>query len=836
MFVIIPFMELALPFALKMFPNMLPSTFQDTLKAEESMKRELKSRIAMTGFFQETLKELAKGQQKMAKAKVAKRREAAKALQEAEQGDGDSAASSSIPAEDESEELIGAKEFLDFLDRARSGEPLPPNAIIKFSAFFKDDLTLDNMTRMQLVNMCRYMSVSPYGSAAFLRFQLRYKVRALKEDDQRILWEGVDSLTKTELREACRERGMRSTGLSKESYKKSIKQWLELSVVNDVPISLLIMSRSFFLKEEQSQSAAQVDAESNTNAPDQKALSGIAEAISGMDDEILNEVVLEVATPEEARKNPDVVKIKLESLEHQNELIKEEYEEKKRAEEKAAKKAEEKKRKACDKTAAKVAATTTPSTESEPEEKLAELLSNLEDPTAKPLKTVETISEISTEATPATSAVSPAAAKETEDSKKSDDNVEEKEMVDEKAQAADDEDKDEDKDEDEDEEKEELSFSEIEALSELVRENPVESERTELERLKLELSTIEMEGLDIEVDLDFRGKAAAANEGSGDATGEQGAVDQETPPKTDATEGKDPDSSDLGVAETVSAEDDTTASIRHPDLDFLASNEVGDAEAKEAFTTQDAAVAAESDKETTVDFERDEKYDEKYDERDAEEDAKKDTEAVKDAEEESDDHAEAKTTKKLKDKVEKMVDILESQLADIESQIGTKLHVLDKDNDGVFSVEELHEALNSVLKREISNDEFMDIVADLDLNSDGFIKVEDFEDWVKFNKFANAIEKDQEFLEEEVVVEAEENMPGEGDAEEVKLEEKDAEKEKEKEKEKEDKDTDKEKEKEDLLEKYVEKEMEKKKKTVVNEEIESDENGESEKIANKEDR
>jgi LETM1-like protein len=53
MFVIIPFMEVALPFALRLFPNLLPSTYQDSLKAEESMKRELKTRIAMAQFFQE---------------------------------------------------------------------------------------------------------------------------------------------------------------------------------------------------------------------------------------------------------------------------------------------------------------------------------------------------------------------------------------------------------------------------------------------------------------------------------------------------------------------------------------------------------------------------------------------------------------------------------------------------------------------------------------------------------------------------------------------------------------------------------------------------------------
>ena len=53
MFILIPFMEFALPLALRLFPNMLPSTFQDSLKAEENMKAELQSRIAMAQFFQE---------------------------------------------------------------------------------------------------------------------------------------------------------------------------------------------------------------------------------------------------------------------------------------------------------------------------------------------------------------------------------------------------------------------------------------------------------------------------------------------------------------------------------------------------------------------------------------------------------------------------------------------------------------------------------------------------------------------------------------------------------------------------------------------------------------
>lgn len=298
MFLLIPFMEFALPFALKFWPNMLPSTFQDSLKNEESMKRELQSRIAMTEFFQETMEELAHAQKRIA----AKRK------------DGNDEPADSIASKQEA----SASDMLKFLDRARQGEAVPPEVIVQYANYFQDDLTLDNMPRMQLINMCKYMSIPPYGSESFLRFQLRHKIRLLKEDDQRILWEGIDSLTKMELREACQERGMRSTGLSKEVYKRSLQQWLDLSVNMDVPISLLIMSRTFFLRDET------ISPASAAGSNESQSVTGLADAISGMDKEVLNEVILQVATSEEFKSDPDVRKIKLEVVTHQNEKIEEE--------------------------------------------------------------------------------------------------------------------------------------------------------------------------------------------------------------------------------------------------------------------------------------------------------------------------------------------------------------------------------------------------------------------------------------------------------------------------------------------------------------------------------
>ena len=332
-FIIVPFMELALPLALRLFPNMLPSTFQDSLKAEEGMKRELQSRIAMAQFFQEyviflvvrsfvwglsfdppcvrrltfltpctpshrTLEELAKEQ---------KRKAAKKKIELADAG---------VTPEEVGELEDSAASMLEFLAKARNGEMIPPDVIVRYANYFQDDLTLDNMPRMQLINMCKYMSIPPYGSDAFLRFQLRHKIRVLKEDDQRILWEGIDSLTKMELREACQERGMRSTGLSKDAYKQSLQQWLDLSVHKNVPISLLIMSRIFFLRDEIFEPKVDEGASSS--------LSGLADAISGLDKEVLDQVILEVATSKEKQSDPDIRKLKLEVVSKQNELIRQE--------------------------------------------------------------------------------------------------------------------------------------------------------------------------------------------------------------------------------------------------------------------------------------------------------------------------------------------------------------------------------------------------------------------------------------------------------------------------------------------------------------------------------
>jgi LETM1 and EF-hand domain-containing protein 1 len=133
--------------------------------------------------------------------------------------------------------------------KAGTAEPVTNKDILKFSKLFEDEITLDNMTRGQLVAICRLLEFTPIGTNAFLRFQIEMQLRKLKADDVIIAKEGVEQMTVAELQTACKERGMRAVGLTKEKLVNQLKQWIELSTNEKVPSSLLLLSRTLFLPE-----------------------------------------------------------------------------------------------------------------------------------------------------------------------------------------------------------------------------------------------------------------------------------------------------------------------------------------------------------------------------------------------------------------------------------------------------------------------------------------------------------------------------------------------------------------------------------------------------------
>ena len=99
---IVPLAEFALPFLLRIFPNMLPSTYEDKLKKEEELKRRLGIKLELARFLQDTVAEVAKD--------ISRRK-----------GSGS-----------------GADELSEFIDKVRAGVPVENSDILRFAQLFND--------------------------------------------------------------------------------------------------------------------------------------------------------------------------------------------------------------------------------------------------------------------------------------------------------------------------------------------------------------------------------------------------------------------------------------------------------------------------------------------------------------------------------------------------------------------------------------------------------------------------------------------------------------------------------------------------------------------------
>ncbi|KAG0485105.1 hypothetical protein HPP92_009184 [Vanilla planifolia] len=266
-FIIVPFMEFLLPVFLKLFPNMLPSTFQDKMKKQEALKRRLNARIEYAKFLQDTVKEMASEVQRTRSGEVKQT----------------------------------AEDLDEFLNKVRTGARVAPDEILSFAKLFNDEFTLDNISRPRLVNMCKYMGITHIGTDKYLRFMLRKKLQRIKEDDKLIQREGVESLSEEELRQACRERGHLGL-LSTEEMRQQLRDWLDLSLNHSVPSSLLILSRAF------------------TVSGKLKPEEAVVATLSSLPDEVVDTVGTALPSEDSVSER----RRKLEFLEMQEELIKEE--------------------------------------------------------------------------------------------------------------------------------------------------------------------------------------------------------------------------------------------------------------------------------------------------------------------------------------------------------------------------------------------------------------------------------------------------------------------------------------------------------------------------------
>ncbi|KAK3299939.1 LETM1-like protein-domain-containing protein [Chaetomium fimeti] len=271
-FVIVPFAELLLPVALKLFPNMLPSTYEGQKSRDKKASTLRATRQEVSDFLRQTLKE------------------------------------TGLPL---TQATAQKEEFTNFFRKLRAtGETPTAEDVIKVCKVFKDDLTLDNLSRPQLVSMCRYLNLNTFGTDMMLRYQIRHRMRQIKRDDRAISYEGVDSLSVAELQVACASRGIKSHGVSPASLREDLQTWLDLRLREGVPSTLLVLSSAYMYGQTSSQEGVSSQIQ---------ALTGV---LSSIPEELFHEIELEVHNAEGAATN----KQRLEVIKEQQELIDEELE------------------------------------------------------------------------------------------------------------------------------------------------------------------------------------------------------------------------------------------------------------------------------------------------------------------------------------------------------------------------------------------------------------------------------------------------------------------------------------------------------------------------------
>ncbi|KAI9456449.1 LETM1-domain-containing protein [Russula earlei] len=277
-FIMVPFMEFLLPVALKLFPNMLPSTFEDKFAAEEKARKLLRMRLEMAKFLQETLRE------------------------------------SGLKA---NAHILGSDAFKEFFRKVRSTGELPSTEdIINVAKLFDDDLTLDNLSRPQLTSMCRYMGLNAFGTDNFLRGAIRSRLLQLRRDDQAIFSEGVNELSTAELQHASQSRGIRTYGVSPAHLREDLRTWIDLHLNERVSGVLLILGRAFEFDRKPGE-----DESSRATV-----VRSIEHVLSGLPDNLLNEAELEVDSGKASYKQ------RLEVLQQQEELIEDEEEQEQKEE------------------------------------------------------------------------------------------------------------------------------------------------------------------------------------------------------------------------------------------------------------------------------------------------------------------------------------------------------------------------------------------------------------------------------------------------------------------------------------------------------------------------
>ena len=212
MFVLIPFAELLLPVALKIFPGLLPSTYESQADKNKKLASLRNTRYKVA--------QVLTNSKQMVK----------------------------LPTNLTEEQVADFKDFMKKFKSSRSNE-ISRQQLLRVAKMFKDDLILDNSPRGTLIALAKYINIRPYGTDQILRYRIRHKMLKIKEDDRLIEDEGVDSLSLAELQQACASRGIHMFNATPGQMKQYLNEWLDMRLHEKIPSTLMLLTNAYIYGE-----------------------------------------------------------------------------------------------------------------------------------------------------------------------------------------------------------------------------------------------------------------------------------------------------------------------------------------------------------------------------------------------------------------------------------------------------------------------------------------------------------------------------------------------------------------------------------------------------------
>jgi LETM1 and EF-hand domain-containing protein 1 len=220
-FVIVPFLEFTLPFFLKFFPDMLPSTFEEKERTELKMKKRDQVKLEMSKLIHDTLEQY---------------------VNVVDPSNDGSGSNSDKPS----------NKISTLLKKYRvTGQTISTLELLEMiqSLFPSKTTTVESLSPFQAKYLCRYMDLPVWGTDNMLRYRLSNKLAVIQQDDTLLDKEGVDSLTLTELKNACQSRGIVVHGFTEEQIKGDLQQWIDLSVKHHIAPLALALARALILSD-----------------------------------------------------------------------------------------------------------------------------------------------------------------------------------------------------------------------------------------------------------------------------------------------------------------------------------------------------------------------------------------------------------------------------------------------------------------------------------------------------------------------------------------------------------------------------------------------------------